>query len=255
MGEESAAATKFISTSRATLNVSSITSLGVLGDNCVVFDIGSNSNVKIESGNIGSLDIPRTINGKFLEKTATKSFFTLGNNVFVHNNYSQNTVNDGNSSGSIVSSNYSTPIRYRGKGHTPHIGLDRADNVSFVDKYNSTPKLFGKAIFLDCEAYPAFDSFGVDRSYNQKANKGDVFLENSPTANGAFAWVQTNAGGTYLRDGVFAKVPIILSGTTAQRPTLRLVVGQQYFDTTLGKPIWCKDATNMIWVDATGTTV
>ena len=36
-------------------------------------------------------------------------------------------------------------------------------------------------------------------------------------------------------------------------------VGQCVFDTTLGKPIWCKtaktDTTAAVWVDATGTTV
>ena len=36
-------------------------------------------------------------------------------------------------------------------------------------------------------------------------------------------------------------------------------VGQCVFDTTLGKPIWCKtaktDTTAAIWVDATGATV
>jgi hypothetical protein len=42
------------------------------------------------------------------------------------------------------------------------------------------------------------------------------------------------------------------SGVSAARPALSLQVGQQYFDTTLGIPIWW-DGTN--WVDATGTTV
>ena len=41
-------------------------------------------------------------------------------------------------------------------------------------------------------------------------------------------------------------------GTTAQRPTSP-PVGMSYFDTTLGRPIWRKDATS--WVDATGTPV
>ena len=64
------------------------------------------------------------------------------------------------------------------------------------------------------------------------------------------------------------------AGTTAVRPTDAdgmgpVSVGQQYFDTTLGKPIWCKTATvrtpgvtppdgdpgTQVWVDATGATV
>jgi hypothetical protein len=43
------------------------------------------------------------------------------------------------------------------------------------------------------------------------------------------------------------------SGTTAQRPSSSLVgQGSQYFDTTLGKPIWSAGAS---WKDATGATV
>lgn len=42
------------------------------------------------------------------------------------------------------------------------------------------------------------------------------------------------------------------SGTTASRPSPPYV-GYQYFDTTLGKPIWASSATT--WVDATGAAV
>jgi hypothetical protein len=41
-------------------------------------------------------------------------------------------------------------------------------------------------------------------------------------------------------------------GDTASRPTLSLLVGQVYFDTDLGIPIWYDGAN---WVDATGATV
>lgn len=47
---------------------------------------------------------------------------------------------------------------------------------------------------------------------------------------------------------------LIRSGATASRPSAP-VVGQRYFDTTLGKPIWCKTASPVAWVDATGATV
>ena len=35
-----------------------------------------------------------------------------------------------------------------------------------------------------------------------------------------------------------AKLAAVASGTTEQRPTENLVVGQQYFDTTLGVPVY-----------------
>jgi parallel beta-helix repeat protein len=46
--------------------------------------------------------------------------------------------------------------------------------------------------------------------------------------------------------------PEFSAGTTAQRPTAGLLAGQQYWDTTLGKPIWWNGS---VWKDAAGTTV
>ena len=46
------------------------------------------------------------------------------------------------------------------------------------------------------------------------------------------------------------------SGTTSQRPTgSRIWIGMPYFDTTLGKPVFLKTASPIVWVDATGTPV
>lgn len=42
------------------------------------------------------------------------------------------------------------------------------------------------------------------------------------------------------------------AGATTQRPTKNLLVGQPFFDTTLGTPIWW---TGSKWVNASGTTV
>jgi hypothetical protein len=42
------------------------------------------------------------------------------------------------------------------------------------------------------------------------------------------------------------------NGTTANRPTQNLQVGQFYFDTTLGYPIWYNGT---VWKNASGTTV
>ena len=46
-------------------------------------------------------------------------------------------------------------------------------------------------------------------------------------------------------------VNLYKSGTTTQRPTTNLIVGIQYFDTTLGQPIWWNGTA---WVDALGNT-
>ena len=41
-------------------------------------------------------------------------------------------------------------------------------------------------------------------------------------------------------------------GATADRPTQNLQIGQQYYDTTLGIPIWYNGT---VWKNASGTTV
>ena len=43
-----------------------------------------------------------------------------------------------------------------------------------------------------------------------------------------------------------------ISGTTAERPAVQLHVGQTFFDTTLGIPIWYNGT---VWKNASGTTV
>lgn len=45
-----------------------------------------------------------------------------------------------------------------------------------------------------------------------------------------------------------------LGGTTAQRPASP-VLYMMYFDTTLGQPVWCKQASPAVWVNAAGVTV
>jgi len=44
------------------------------------------------------------------------------------------------------------------------------------------------------------------------------------------------------------------SGTTAQRPTTNLWIGRQYFDTTLGLPVFVKTLAP-VWVTAAGAVV
>lgn len=53
----------------------------------------------------------------------------------------------------------------------------------------------------------------------------------------------------------FLLTGLTLSGTTANRPTINLWIGEPYFDTTLGKPIWVKSTGPTVWVDATGAPV
>jgi len=53
--------------------------------------------------------------------------------------------------------------------------------------------------------------------------------------------------------------PVGLSGTTAKRPVNTpqnfVYVGQMYFDTSLGKPVFVKSLNPTVWVDGAGAVV
>jgi hypothetical protein len=53
-------------------------------------------------------------------------------------------------------------------------------------------------------------------------------------------------------DSFLATISTPPAGATADRPTINLQVGQQYFDTDLNLPIWY-DGTD--WIDAAGNVV
>lgn len=51
-------------------------------------------------------------------------------------------------------------------------------------------------------------------------------------------------------------VPLGQFGTTAQRPTKNLYVGQPYYDTTLGLPVWVHQVSpSIIWHNGAGAAV
>lgn len=50
--------------------------------------------------------------------------------------------------------------------------------------------------------------------------------------------------------------PVGQAGTTAQRPTKNLYVGQPYYDTTLGYPVWVHQVSpSIIWHNGAGAAV
>lgn len=118
---------------------------------------------------------------------------------------------------------------------------------------------------------------GVFTSYTYDANTGYTYqLPAAYTGNTRILYVDTISNVIYRYDGSqYVKLynfntdstptsgssnfvtsggvynALYKSGTTAQRPTTNLVVGMQYFDTTLGQPIWWNGTA---WVDALGNT-
>lgn len=47
----------------------------------------------------------------------------------------------------------------------------------------------------------------------------------------------------------------IISGPTSSRPVPPSFIGQFYFDTTLGFPIWVSQISPTVWVDSAGVSV
>ena len=70
-----------------------------------------------------------------------------------------------------------------------------------------------------------------------------LFMDQLQQVLGLYFNTVDNAVGNLIRPA---------SGTTANRPTLQLQIGQTYFDTTLGIPIWYNGT---VWKNASGTKV
>lgn len=71
------------------------------------------------------------------------------------------------------------------------------------------------------------------------------FVDYSPQTPITAAWL--NAVTQVLFTGV--------SGSSANRPTVNLYIGMPFFDTTLGQPIWMKQVSPAVWVNAAGVPV
>jgi len=88
--------------------------------------------------------------------------------------------------------------------------------------------------FDDFYSYQMYYHYATDRVYKRRWNKLSGVW---------FAWKKISAGDTV---------------TTTQRNSMvanALTVGEQVFDSTIGKPVWVKSLLPTVWVDATGTVV
>lgn len=65
----------------------------------------------------------------------------------------------------------------------------------------------------------------------------------------------TDPWRAWLEQLFFFTKPLGTSGTTAMRPISQLYVGQQYFDTTLGYPVFLKTVSPIVWVNGAGGVV
>jgi hypothetical protein len=159
--------------------------------------------------------------------------------------YSKTTAGSNSSNGKI--STRGGNINVRRNKLMPYLGTREMD-------YTLNTGFANKAIYLD-NADNRYSANGTDSYWETKYNLGDILLINDPKAKNILGYSITNNTGTYTHECEFTEIPIVVRGTTAQRPTANAFVGLQYYDTTLGKPIWCHQASPIIWHDATGATV
>jgi hypothetical protein len=91
-----------------------------------------------------------------------------------------------------------------------------------------------------------------------RLNNVDLFvLSSAPSqaANDGSVAIRTDTGEAYTRQaGAWIKIQTTTSGTTASRPTAGLIVGQMYYDTTLGYPVYYTGS-GSVWHNGSGATV
>ena len=216
------------------------------------------SNVKFVGGKIlidpNTADVNGTANGKLYQLAADSSITFDGtrySNYNTDNTYNEytNVSSDENRYGN-VSKRYGGIITYVGR-----------DTSSFGGKLNNENKsgnLVANAIYFGLGDQPRYGANGYDYRWKKNTTQGDILLSRNVKNIGGIGWVQgddmtAEGASTYWTGGTYYKIPVIMSGSTSDRPTINLTSGQMYFDTTLGKPIWFK--TGSTWVDATGANV
>lgn len=159
---------------------------------------------------------------------------------------------------------YSTPVEYDipltifGAVYTDKsYGADRTRDARLVSFFDSQRANFagGKSLtaisktndpsvwFRSYMAYAASESFSIDHAGAMKWGPGEASPVDTSFGRQAPGVVGVGAGNC-LRTG---------AGPTASRPSASAVgAGAEFFDTTLGKPIWSNGS---VWKDATGATV
>lgn len=220
-------------------------------DNCVIYDYGSDNG---QRAGITTL-------------TDTSPDVILSSTVITGDKGTQTRgVYSVNGTGTLSLTNNSQILGATLEGFRWVSGKVLYDNTSYFNTASRTNMSF---LTNQCYDYQS-DSVPTSGSYYQR---GDYVRKINPT-NGnittqvnyfVVGWIRltaSNVDGTNhvlgtdwqeLRAITGAAAINAYNGTTLQRPTTA-GVGTQYFDTTLGKPIWLKTAPST-WVDSTGTVV
>jgi hypothetical protein len=216
-----------------------ITNPGLFGSinaNSVQVYSGQDSIVKLIGGRIGDPNnAGRTSPGALYQTSANSSIEF--DRVLITDKYAKQPTSNDPKNNVIFKNDYSTEIALQSGTTQAYIGHDRSQGP--IDLHQTSSKIGTKAIFLSAGISPLEDSKGNDYRFAPAANLGDVFIFDDPKKMGAFGTVTIGESGNGYRSGnSFSKIPIIMSGTTAERPIVGLQQGQEYRDNTLGTKIY-----------------
>ena len=187
----------------------------------------------------------------YLWNGGTKGTLTVGNLSFTGGNskFKYNKIEDS------TTKNLNVSIHQKSNklGHGAKNLNDYSDG--YYDWYMQEPEYPINDIVLGLNG-PTLDSKDSNIRFLAGAKLNDIYFNNNLSKRNVAGWGRYAQNSTVYGEGSNYYIPFILSGSTSNRPTWQ-TVGMEYFDTTLGKPIWCKSAseTSPVWVDATGTTV
>lgn len=129
-------------------------------------------------------------------------------------------------------------VNFRYGDLIPFVGVDTLDTNGYIDGQCDEKVSKGNAIYFGFG--DSVNELNSGRNIGSMAinKKGDIILSQEPRKTGAIGWIEASdlANTTEWRNGDYLKIPVILSGTTDERPTQH-VAGQHYFDETIGAEV------------------
>ena len=105
---------------------------------------------------------------------------------------------------------------------------------------------FGAEIGSDSLPSSAIYMGVSDKPYNIESRRvasrgthtGDMFITKTPSKIGGMGWISDAEYVGNLANGTYYKIPVVQNGATGDEPKRGLVLGDMYFDTTIGQPKW-----------------
>lgn len=173
--------------------------------------------------------------------------------------------------GGYLGPDYGVEFNTSGGGYcfgSVDLGLVHGVQVAAVAANNSTDRVLVRGVralsdFATGTSLPILDNKTSGASTSESLTIQGVTGNQSvllprhavqpPRISQGSVWFSDNAETPFISiDGVGRnRLSVLRVGTTAQRPTSGLTAGIDYFDTTLGVPVWYNGSA---WVDATGVT-